>query len=101
MVEPFNHFATIRVARNDSGFAAFGIRQSILPKQQTEIALPLHPTMTDDTFAVEQRLDLRIEVNFVVGITVRKRPNSRQNDERNKDVFGCGDWFHDAFFYFD
>ena len=96
MRQAFDHFAAIWVARNDSRFATFGNSQRLRPKKQAEIALSFHATMTNDTFFVQQRLYLRIEVNFITAEAVRKGIKRPQNDDANKNILDGKDMFHDA-----
>ena len=52
--------------------------------------------MTNDTFFVQQRLYLRIEVNFITAEAVRKGIKRPQNDDANKNILDGKDMFHDA-----
>src|SRR5690606_38637887 len=61
--EPLDKAAVGCIPPPDCRLARFGGRKGLLLEQQTEATIFLYPSMATDALLVEDRLDLRTEIN--------------------------------------
>lgn len=60
-----DHFTVIGITRYDGRFAGFCLRKCFFPEQETESTFCPDAAVAGDTFSVDDRFDLRIEIHLV------------------------------------